>query len=161
TRFSRDWSSDVCSSDLGFDSSAEAVDGRYGFMSLYANEESLASSLGLLGSGDLELVSSGIEVKKYPLCYATHRTIDGILDIREAHGLLLSDVDRVEVTSNFRATVPLIHPAPQTGLEAKFSMQYAVAAALSDGYVRLSSFTDDNVRRADIQAFFPRITVQE
>lgn len=145
----------------GFDSSPEAVDGKYGFMSLYADEESLVSSLGLLGSGDLELVSSDIEVKKYPLCYATHRTIDGILDIREAHGLLLGDVDRIEVTSNFRATVPLIYPAPQTGLEAKFSMQYAVAAALSDGYVRLSSFTDDKVRRADIQAFFPRITVQE
>jgi 2-methylcitrate dehydratase PrpD len=145
----------------GFDSSPEAMDGKYGFMSLYANNECLADSLMRLGDAELEIISSGIEIKKYPLCYATHRTIDGVLDLREAHGLSLSAVERVHITSNFRATAPLIYSAPQTGLEAKFSMQYAVAAALADGYVRLRSFTQESVRRADIQAFFPRVTVQE
>lgn len=146
---------------LGFDSAPGALDGGYGFMSLYAGGESLADSLRQLGSGGLEIVTSGIEIKKYPLCYATHRTIDGVLDLREEHQLTLDQVERVDVTSNFRATVPLIYPAPKTGLEAKFSMQYAVAAALADGYVKLSSFQDENVRRQHIQDFFARITVQE
>jgi len=145
----------------GFDSSPKALNGQYGFMSLYANEESLLESLDQIGADDLELCTSGIEIKKYPLCYATHRTIDGILDLREAHRLTLGDISQVAITSNFRGTVPLIYSAPQTALEAKFSMQYAVAAALSDGYVKLGSFTDAGVLRPEIQRFFPCISVQE
>jgi len=46
------------------------------------------------------------------------------------------------------ATVaPLIHHQPDTGLQAKFSLEYAAAAALLDGYPGFASFTDQAVRR--------------
>jgi aconitate decarboxylase len=50
-------------------------------------------------------------------------------------------------------------PRPSTGLEGKFSMQYTVAAAVLDGSVGLSSFTDERLRRADMQALLPKIAV--
>lgn len=145
----------------GFDSSPMAVNGKYGYMSLYGNDEDLNAQLDTLGSGSLEIVDSGLEIKKYPLCYATHRTIDGVLDLKSEFGLTLDNIDRVDIRSNYRAMVPLIHPRPQSGLEAKFSMHYAVAAALHDGHVKLASFTDEAVRRAPLQQFFERVHASE
>lgn len=145
----------------GFTGAAGALDGEYGYMALYGNGEDLLAQLDLLGSPVLEIESSGFEIKKYPLCYATHRAIDGILDLRQEHNLTLDQVERVEIVANHRALVPLIHPRPQSGLEAKFSMQYAVAAALHDGHVRLASFLDDAVRRPEIQRFLSRVEATE
>ncbi len=45
--------------------------------------------------------------------------------------------------------MPLIHHRPDTGLEGKFSLEYAAAAALLDRYPGFASFTDDAVRRPD------------
>ncbi len=147
---------------LGFDASDQALDGEQGYSALYANGADLSCQLDQLGSLPLELESSGIEVKKYPLCYATHRTLDGLMDLMaDTPELDLSAVDRVEVTTNFRATVPLIYDAPKTGLEGKFSMQYAVTAALLDKKIGLSSFDDQAVQRREVQAFMPRVKVRE
>ena len=45
-----------------------------------------------------------------------------------------------------RTLTPLIHHRPDTGLQGKFSLEYAAAAALLDGYPGFASFTDDAVR---------------
>lgn len=145
----------------GFDAAAGALDDAFGYMDLYAKGESLAAEMETLGQAPLELVSSGIEVKKYPLCYATHRALDGVLDLRQEHGLTLADVAAAHVRTSAGALTPLIHQRPQTGLEAKFSMQYAVTAALLDGRVGLSSFTDEAVRRPQAQAFFGQVSGED
>lgn len=147
---------------LGFDASADALDGAQGYSALYADGADLSGQLDQLGTLPLELETSGIEVKKYPLCYATHRALDGLMDLLgEFPALSLADIDRVEVTTNYRATVPLIYASPQTGLEGKFSMQYAVVAALLDRKIGLTSFEDAAVQRPEVQAFLSRVTVRE
>lgn len=151
----------VLLAQAGMDASRVAMDGPFGYGTLYADGQDLHAQLDTLGSLPLEIDAAGIEVKKYPLCYATHRTVDGVLDARAAHGLSLADVDRVDVRTNYRATVPLIYPRPQTGLEAKFSMPYAVAASLLDGGLRLSSFVDPAVQRPEIQNFMAMVSVSE
>jgi 2-methylcitrate dehydratase PrpD len=67
----------------------------------------------------------------------------------------------MHIRTSAGALTPLIHLRPQTGLAAKFSMQYAVTAALLDGSVKLSSFTDEAVRRPEVQAFFSRVTTDD
>jgi 2-methylcitrate dehydratase PrpD len=42
---------------------------------------------------------------------------------------------------------PLIHHRPDTGLQGKFSLEYAAAAALLDRHPGFASFTDEAVRR--------------
>lgn len=145
----------------GFTGSAEALTGPRGFLTLYCDGQAVAEQLASLGRAPLELESSGIEIKKYPMCYATHRTLDGLLELRATHGLTLENVRAVDIVTSHRAMVPLIHDRPQTGLAGKFSMHYAVAAALADGHVRLSSFSDEAVLRPEIQAFFPNVRVRD
>ncbi|ALM83590.1 MmgE/PrpD family protein [Bordetella sp. N] len=153
--------------ELDVDAAADALDGEQGFMRLYGQGEDPAAALagletvGLPGGERFELELSGIEVKKYPMCYAAHRALDGVLDLRAEHGLRAQDVRHVHVRANRRAMVPLIHKRPRTGLEAKFSMEYAMAAALVDGHVRLSSFTDTAVLRPEIQRLIDSTTREE
>ncbi|WP_144640468.1 MmgE/PrpD family protein [Bordetella genomosp. 13] len=147
--------------ELGVDGAPDALDGAEGFATLYGSGEDLMQALQGLGDDELELTSSGIDIKKYPMCYAAHRSLDGMLALRAEHGLVADAITAVHVRSNRRAMVPLIHDRPQTGLEGKFSMQYAMATALLDGHVRLSSFTDEAVRRPAAQALMPRITCSE
>jgi 2-methylcitrate dehydratase PrpD len=151
----------VLLAEQGFDASVQAMDGQQGYAALYADAIDIHTQLDGLGSLPLELERSGIEIKKYPLCYATHRCIDGLLDLLQARPLRLEEIERVEVSTNYRATVPLIYSQPQTGLEGKFSMQYAVTAALLDGAVLLSSFEDQAVQRPSVQAFLSKVHVKE
>jgi 2-methylcitrate dehydratase PrpD len=145
----------------GFTAAPDALDSTIGYVALYGEGESLADAFRELGVHSFELVKSGIEVKKYPMGYATHRAIDGVLDLREAHSLTLDAVESVCVTTSKAALVPLIWHRPSSGLEAKFSMEYAVTAALKDGYVRLTSFDDSAVRRDDVQAFLGKVSCRE
>ena len=57
------------------------------------------------------------------------------------------------------ALAALIHAAPATGLEGKFSLQYAVAATLLDGRPGIESFTDEAVTRPAAQALLARVEV--
>jgi 2-methylcitrate dehydratase PrpD len=51
----------------------------------------------------------------------------------------------------------LVYSSPQIGLEGKFSMEYCLAAAVLDKEVTLSQFTDQMVRRPEIQALMKKV----
>lgn len=151
----------TCLAEAGFEAGAAALDGPHGFLRLYAGADATKNWLASLGEAPLELQRSGLDVKQYPMCYATHRALDAVLALRAAHGLRLADVERVDVATSHGALVPLVHPTPRTGLEGKFSLPYAMATALADGAVRLTSFVDAAVLRPDIQAFFRHVHATE
>lgn len=153
--------------ESGVDGACDALDGWQGFAKLYGNNEDLGpafaglETVGMPSGAPYEIDGSGIEIKKYPMCYAAHRSIDGLLDLRGEHGIRAADVAAIHVQANRRALVPLIYDRPHTGLQGKFSMQYAMAAALLDGHVRLSSFTDEAVQRPHAQDLIQKVSCAE
>ena len=90
-------------------------------------------------------VPGGLAVKIYPCCYALQRPISTLAGL--ARGLAPGDVRRIVLRTPEATVAPLIHHQPDTGLQAKFSLEYAAAAALLDGYPGFASFTDEAVRR--------------
>jgi 2-methylcitrate dehydratase PrpD len=100
-------------------------------------------------------VPGGLAVKLFPCCYALQRPIAALhaLDVEP------EQVVRVVVRTPQSALAPLIHAAPTTGLEGKFSLQYAVAATLLDGRPGIESFTDEAVARPAAQALLARVEV--
>ena len=56
-------------------------------------------------------------------------------------------VRRIVLRTPEATVVPLIHHRPESGLQGKFSLEYAAAAALLDAYPGFGSFTDAAVRR--------------
>lgn len=144
--------------DIGFTAAPDALEHPPGFLA--------AVSLG--GRIDLESpVKAGAEwqicgsnrlsVKKYPLCYCAHRAIDGMLDLLQAHKVNPEAVERITVTLSRRNAGVLRYHLPQTGLEAKFSIEFAMACALIAGRAGLAELTDEFVRRPDVQTLMKRI----
>lgn len=147
--------------EAGFTASANALDGPTGYTALYSQGEDLGKELDRLGELPLEIERSGIEVKKYPTCYATHRPLDAMFALMQEHDIDLQVVEHVLVETSQTSLTPLIRHHPRTGIEGKFSMQYTLAAALSDGRIGLSSFTDEAVQRPHLQSWFERIEARE
>lgn len=151
----------VLLAEQGFDAAPGAIDGEFGYLALVGHGEDLGPALATLGNDPPELLSAGIEIKQYPMCYAAHRSIDAVLALRREHGLTLDQVQAVDIQASRGAFTPLIHRRPVTGLQGKFSLEYGVTAALADGAVRLASFDDAAVQRTEVQAFLPRVRSRE
>ncbi len=147
--------------EAGFTASADALEHPQGFLSAVSPEGSVdrVSAPRALGR-DWRLASVGLSIKKFPACYCTHRSIDGMLDLVARRPIDPAQIDRITVSlSDTHATILRNH-APQTGLAAKFSIEFAMAAAVTARRVGLGELTDTLVRRADIQTLMRRVVVE-
>jgi 2-methylcitrate dehydratase PrpD len=105
---------------------------------------------------DGPLVPDGLAVKLHPCCYALQRPISAA---RALPPVPVEEVARIRVRTPAAALQPLIHDRPRSGLEGKFSLRYAVAAALLDGFPGAASFTDSAVTRPAAQRLVERVEV--
>jgi 2-methylcitrate dehydratase PrpD len=104
-------------------------------------------------------VPGGLAIKLFPCCYALQRPIAALRELPLA-GLDPRRVVRVGVRAPQATLAPLIHDAPATGLEGKFSLQYAMAATILDGHPGIESFTDEAVARPAARALVQRVEVE-
>ncbi|HJZ07518.1 MAG TPA: MmgE/PrpD family protein [Trebonia sp.] len=88
-------------------------------------------------------VPNGLAIKLYPCCYALQRPISALSEVHADPAA----VRRIVLRTPEATVVPLIHHRPDSGLQGKFSLEYAAAAALLDSYAGFGSFTDEAVRR--------------
>lgn len=132
-----------------------AVSGDGGFWDLYGPDERDAFSVG----DRWALVESGVDVKAYPCCYFTHAAIAATQAL-VAEGVDPAEIDRIEVRASAGAADACDHPDPADGLEAKFSMEYAVANAAVRERVGLAAFRDDAVEDPDVQRVRDRVAFQ-
>lgn len=101
----------------------------------------------------------GLNVKKYPMCYAVHRTLDGFLDLVAAHGIEPDGIENVDARLGETQAAILRNHRPQTGLEAKFSEEFAMASAAIAAKAGLRELSDDFVRRDDVQRFMDKVSI--
>jgi 2-methylcitrate dehydratase PrpD len=101
-------------------------------------------------------VPGGLAIKVFPCCYAMQRPIAAV---RET-ALAADDVVRVRLRTPAGTVQPLIHSEPTTGLEGKFSLEYAVATALLDDFSGFASFEDDAVRRPQAARLMEAVEVE-
>jgi 2-methylcitrate dehydratase PrpD len=105
------------------------------------------------------ILTDGLSIKKYPACYCTHRAIDGAIKLFKDHPVKADDVKEIRVAISDRYATILRNHRPKTGLEAKFSMEFAVSSALVAHRVGLPELTDGFVTRADIQSLIERVQI--
>jgi 2-methylcitrate dehydratase PrpD len=145
----------------GFTAAPDVLESRAGFFAAYGVEGSRPeSAIERLGSPWV-IVDPGLALKRFPCCYASHRGMDGILQLRQRLGLKAENLERLECRMPPGGMRVLIYPHPKTGLEGKFSLQYALAAGILDGQYTLWSFTDEAVNRPQIRDLLARICVGE
>jgi len=109
--------------------------------------------------GEPRILATGLSIKKYPVCYSGHRIIDAVIDIARAADLDAAQVARVRVGIGRAQASMLRNAAPVTALEAKFSAQFAVAAALLRRKVGLSELDDAFVNEPAMRALYGKVEI--
>jgi 2-methylcitrate dehydratase PrpD len=140
----------------GFTADTSLLEAPLGYFSIFAPDADPASAITALAEAG-PLAAPRIGVKRFPCCNNTLRAADAALELAQAHRIRTSDILDVSVTVEPGGLDPLIHSRPETGLQAKFSIEYVVACALIDGRLNLRSFEDAQVRRPEVKNLLRRV----
>lgn len=142
----------------GFTTNESIFDGENSVIAVYRGDDGapLGELLERLGA-PWEMLEPGIYVKRWPCCYCNHRPVGGLLELMAKHGIRADEVQQVEVGFLPGTDNALVSEDPQTGLEGKFSIEYAMAATLLDGKLTLESFTDAMVQRPAVRDLMRKV----
>jgi 2-methylcitrate dehydratase PrpD len=102
-------------------------------------------------------VSPGVSIKPFPSGSLTHPGMTAMLALIREHGIKADQVERVRVGANRNSPNALIHHQPKDNLQAKFSMEFCMAALLLYGKAGLSEFTDEVVNRPEVREMIGRV----
>jgi len=142
----------------GWTASEHALEGPQGFFNVLGAGQQTLEPLETLGA-PWKILTTGVAVKPYPSCACTHSIIDSVLELRRVQGIRPEEIERVTVGVTAGVQRILIHSRPRTGLQAKFSAEFVVAAALTDGRVGLATFQDERAQDPAIQRLMERVTM--
>ena len=96
--------------------------------------------------------------KFHACCLYNHPALDAVQNILSEKPFTAGDVARITVTAPSIAQI-MDDPAPANMLAAKFSIPYAVAAAVCYGKTDVSAFLPERVKDADIRRLAQRVEV--
>lgn len=142
----------------GFTASPDILDSRYGYLNVFAAAPPRLDAFDQLGAPWEIATPYGIAIKPFPACGSTHTAIEASLALRaQING---ESIASVRVGTNELCSQTLIYSDPQTPLQAKFSMEFCVAATLLRGEVNMATFVPEVVADPAIRALMKRVTVE-
>jgi len=145
----------------GFTAAPDVLEAKAGFFDAYGVAESNPDVAARALGDPWVIVDPGIALKRFPCCYASHRGMDGVLTLRKRLDFTAETLERLECRMPPGGMHVLTYPAPKTGLEGKFSLEYSLAAGVLDGGYTLWSFSDEAVDRPEIRRLLARIEARE
>lgn len=114
----------------------------------------------LAGLGDWTPISR-MTFKNHGCCGHIFPTLDGLRALQAQHVFSPADIEWIEVEGYGPTASICDRMDVTTPQDARFSVQYCVAALLHMGAVRLAAFTPDALARADLRAFMPKVRITE
>jgi 2-methylcitrate dehydratase PrpD len=105
------------------------------------------------------ILHHGLNLKLYPVCYAQHRVLNGMGDLRDRHGFAPGDIDAVEVEIGDTQAGMLRNHQPRTPLEAKFSAEFGIAAMAVAGKCGTAELNEDFIARPDVRDVMARVRI--
>lgn len=141
----------------GFTANPDILDGEIGVARLLGLEEGDPEKM-LDGLGSWDLATRGATIRLHACCAAAHWSMDalqGILRERPVEPGEIASID-AEIPDFLTDMMP-IHD-PQTGLEAKYSLEYDLATIAIDGRAGVHQYSDDAVQRPEARDLMARVT---
>ena len=145
----------------GFTGPDTALEGRLGlYRAALGETPDVAKQLDSLGD-EWEMLRTSF--KLYPCCHLNHAYLDAVARLRRDTGLRAEQVAEVECLVP-AGEVPIVcEPAeakrrPRTPYDAKFSLPFCIAAALSEARVGIGAFTEESIRDPRLLALADRVS---
>lgn len=143
----------------GFTGPSSALEGRSGFLAAHSASprvERLASGLGG------ELVVDRTSIKAHACCRYEQAPIDGLIALRREHALSPDDVESVRIGMLAAGRDIVAEPrarklAPESVVDAQFSMPFGAACALAHGRASIHEHVPDALADPGIRALMARV----
>ena len=108
-----------------------------------------------------ECLQLGLSFKAYPCPYSSQRAVDAVIRLADRHDLKPADVEEIACVAAQNTFRVLIHHRPTTDLEAKFCLEYLLAAGITTRTIREDIFELAQVRDRVMQDFVQRVRIVE
>ena len=82
-------------------------------------------------------MNPGVDIKKYPVCYASHSAVDGVDSILNSENLKIENISKIICFVPPIIESNLTYNNPTSPKEAQFSLQFAVATFVKFGSIKL------------------------
>jgi 2-methylcitrate dehydratase PrpD len=137
--------------EAGMTASEEAIEGHEGFMDLFVGKDVLAeqTSVGRFGE-PFEVMHNYYKI--YPTCSLVQCGLDIVLAGIASGEIVPDDVKTLRAGVSYHALNIMRYHDPQDALQARFSMEYCLAAALQHGRVGIDEFAEGVVFAPEIRA---------
>ena len=140
----------------GVTGSLDVLEGEAGFGRAMGDNPDWEKALAGLGR-DFHITR--MTFKNHACCGHTFAAIDGALALQRKLNLRPDDIQHIDV-GTYRAGVEVAHyERPSTPAEARFSMKYVVATALTHGSVRLAAFEPPRLNDGATRALMEKVSV--
>lgn len=142
----------------GFTGNADALEHHHGFLEVFngAGTYSVERILAKWGA-PWEIETPGIAIKQYPCCLSTQSAVDLALDLVRTHDIKTEQVTRILSRTSQRRLAHTNRPQPRSALDAKLSIQYVLARAVTDRRIALDHFEGDAFKSSHVQHLMQRI----
>jgi 2-methylcitrate dehydratase PrpD len=145
----------------GGEGPAAVFEDRFGFFAAYydGDADALVAQVSDLGR---RWETPRIAFKPYPACHFVHSCLDAAASLRARHSLAVDDVERITVAVPDPGIPLVLEPSaakrdPRTEYDAKFSLQYSIAALLVHGRVGVETYTEQAIRDPAVLALAARV----
>ena len=138
----------------GVTGSMDVIEGESGFGRAMSDGPDWDRALATLGTA---FHITQMTFKNHACCGHTFAAIDGALQVQRTLGVKAEDIARVSVGTYRPALEVAGYEHPATPAEARFSLKYVVATALTHGSVRLAAFEPARMADARTRALMQNI----
>ncbi len=138
----------------GYTASTRALEAPRGLAQTYSTKCTWSEITDKLGQR-FEISSN--TYKPFACGIVIHPSIDGCVQLKNAHGLRAEDIERIELKVHHLVPELTGKKTPKNGLESKFSVYHAAAAGIIFGQAGEAEFSDDIVTRPDVIALRDRV----
>ena len=108
---------------------------------------------------DEHFAITAVTFKNHGCCGHIFAALDAVRDLQAEHGFTPADVARIHVAGYGPTKTLCDRPEAATEADCRFSVQYATAALLVLGGVRVAAFGPETLGNPAIRAIMPRVTV--
>lgn len=141
----------------GFTADPQPLEGRFGLMDALAGPgaykiEYLTKDLGK----PFKLLDPGITIKPYPNCWAHHKVLQAVLQLKKEKHIAADEVAAIYV--DLQSGKPTYrYLEPKTDLEARYSLGYGIAVAILDGEITLRQYDENRIGASDVTDMIKKI----
>jgi 2-methylcitrate dehydratase PrpD len=133
----------------GFTSNTEALDGKWGYLTIAGPGGDPNLVLGRFGN-PLTITAPGISIKPYPCGVLTHPSMDALKFLMRDENVKPDNIEKIKLYAAQNILGPIRYDFATTELEGKFCMHFLLAAIAIAGKAGKREFTDEFVSRADV-----------